>query len=51
MILELDAVVALLFGLSGAQLRHIFETFQVGWAHEEPLRATLRHFHAWRGRE
>lgn len=51
MIRELDAVVALLYGLTEPQLRHIFETFHVGWAHEEPLRATLRHFHAWRGRD
>lgn len=50
MIRELDAVVALLYGLTEPQLVHIFETFHVGWAHEEPLRATLKHFHAWRGR-
>lgn len=51
MIRELDAVTALLYGLTEPQLRHIFETFHVGWAYEEPLRATLKHFHAWRGRE
>ena len=45
---ELDAVVAHLYGLSESQLVHIFETFHEGWDHEERLRATLRHFRAWR---
>lgn len=44
---ELDAVVAHLYGLTEAQLTHIFETFHEGWDYEERLRATLRHFRAW----
>ena len=46
---ELDAVVAHLYGLDEAQLVHVFETFHEGWDHEEPLRATLNHFRAWKG--
>jgi len=47
MIHELDAVVAHLYGLSEAHLRHIFETFHEGWDYEERLQATLEHFTAW----
>ncbi|MGD9878715.1 Eco57I restriction-modification methylase domain-containing protein, partial [Reyranella sp.] len=50
MIHELDAVVALLYGLSGKQLSHIFATFHEGWDFEPSLRATLRHFDAWKQR-
>jgi hypothetical protein len=45
---ELDALVALLYGLNGDQLAHIFQTFHEGWDYEERLRATLRHFEHWR---
>ena len=44
-----DAVVAHLYGLDEAQLVHVFETFHEGWDYEEPLRATLDHFLAWKG--
>jgi hypothetical protein len=47
MIHELDAVVARLYGLSGNQLRHIFETFHEGWDHTKRLEETLKHFRAW----
>ena len=47
MIHELDAVVAHLYGLSEAQLRHVFETFHEGWDYEERLKATLEHFRRW----
>lgn len=50
MIHELDAVVAHLYGLTAAQLTHIFETFHEGWDHEERLRATLKHFGGRSGR-
>ncbi len=50
MINELDAVVARLYGLSEAQLVHIFETFHEGWDFEERLREVLVHFRAWRTR-
>ncbi len=45
---ELDALAALLYGLDGAQLAHLFQTFHEGWDYEERLRATLRHFEHWR---
>jgi hypothetical protein len=50
MIHELDAVVAHLYGLSEAQLRHIFETFHEGWQFGPRLEATLKHYHAWKSR-
>jgi hypothetical protein len=45
MIHELDAAVAHLYGLSESQLRHIFETFHVGWNYEDRLVSTLDHYH------
>lgn len=48
LIAELDAAVSLLYGLSDRDVRHIFETFHVGWDHEERLRAVLKHFKALR---
>lgn len=50
MIHELDAVVALLYGLSEHHLRHIFQTFHEGWDNEARLKPTLKHFEAWRTR-
>lgn len=50
MIHELDAVVAHLYGLSEAQLIHIFETFHVGWDFHARLDSVLRHFRAWDGK-
>jgi hypothetical protein len=47
---ELDAVIAHLYGLSEAQLSHIFETFHEGWAYETRLRATLKHYAEWKGK-
>jgi len=44
MIHELDAAVAHLYRLSEQQLRHIFETFHVGWDYEDRLEATIRHY-------
>ena len=44
MIHELDAAVAHLYGLSEPQLRHIFETFHVGWDYENRLMNTLEHY-------
>ena len=37
MIYELDAIVALLYGLTEEQLEHIFATFHRGWNEESPL--------------
>jgi len=47
MIYELDAVVAHLYGLSEAQLRHIFETFHEGWDCEPRLSAVMEHYRSW----
>ena len=44
MIHELDAVVAHLYGLTEAQLVHIFETFHEGWDYQHRLDAVLRHY-------
>lgn len=48
MIEELDAVVALLYGLNLSQLKHVFETFHVGWDHRERLARTLEYYREWR---
>ena len=50
MIHELDAVVAHLYGLSEAQLVHIFETFHEGWDYGDRLNGVLRHYHEWTDR-
>lgn len=42
---ELDAAVALLYGLDEGDVRHIFETFHVGWAYEPRLTGVLEHMH------
>jgi hypothetical protein len=41
---ELDALVAHLYGLSRAQLQHVFATFHRGWNYQERLSAVLEHF-------
>ncbi len=43
-IYELDAVVALLYGLNENQLIHIFETFHKGWDYNSRLKEVLNHF-------
>jgi hypothetical protein len=49
MIGELDAVVALLYGLNQSQLKHIFETFHAGWDYRKRLERTLGYFRIWKG--
>ena len=44
MIAELDAVVALLCGLTEEQLAHIFETFHEGCNYEPRMQAVLKHY-------
>lgn len=44
LIAELDAAVALLYGLDASDVRHIFETFHVGWDYADRLTAVLGHF-------
>lgn len=48
LIAELDAVVALLYGLHRDAVAHIFETFHRGWDYTERLAAVLRHYEAWK---
>ncbi len=43
LVAELDASVALLYGLDEADLSHVFETFHVGWHHEDRLEVALAH--------
>lgn len=43
LIAELDAAVALLYGLDAKDVRHIYETFHVGWRYEARLTAVLRY--------
>ena len=50
MIAELDAVVAHLYGLSESHLTHIFETFHEGWDYQPRLKAVLKHYKAWAGK-
>ena len=44
MIQELDAVVAQLYELTEAQVRHIYETFHEGWDYQGRLDGVLKHF-------
>jgi hypothetical protein len=41
--------VARLYGLSEAQLVHVFETFHEGWDYDLRLKAVRKHFKAWPG--
>lgn len=50
LIAELDALVALRYGLSAAQLEHIFRTFHRGWDLSERLAHVLAHFGRWEAR-
>jgi hypothetical protein len=43
LIYELDAAVALLYGLDAGDVTHIFETFHVGWNYKPRLDAVLAH--------
>jgi len=47
LIAELDAVVALLYGLSRVDVGHIFATFHRGWDYQARLAAVLGHFDRW----
>ena len=44
LIAELDAAVALLYGLDEADVEVIFSTFHVGWHYEQRLASVLEHF-------
>ena len=47
LIAELDAVVALLYGLSRPDVEHIFATFHRGWDYRPRLAAVLAHYDRW----
>lgn len=47
LISELDAVVAALYGLDAADVRHIFETFHPTWDYEGRLRRVLDYLERW----
>jgi hypothetical protein len=47
LIAELDAVVALLYGLDRADVEHIFSSFHRGWEYEGRLAAVLGHYDHW----
>lgn len=47
---ELDALVSLLYGLTEAQVEHIFATFHRGWAYQSRLEAVLIHYREWKAR-
>lgn len=46
---ELDAVVALLYGLSRDQVEHVFATFHRGWDYTDRLARVLDHYDRWAG--
>lgn len=48
LISELDALVALLYGLSEEQVEHLFATFHRGWPYQARLEAVLKYFKAWK---
>jgi hypothetical protein len=47
LIAELDAVVALLYGLGKSDVEHIFATFHRGWDYRPRLAAVLAHYDQW----
>ena len=47
LIAELDAVVALLYGLGRSDVEHIFATFHRGWDYRPRLAAVLAHYDRW----
>lgn len=47
LVAELDAAVALLYGLSRADIEHIFATFHRGWEYQTRLAAVHGHFDRW----
>ena len=51
LIAELDALVALLYGLDESQVTHIFETFHRGWDYKPRLEAVLKHFNTWKDKK
>ncbi|RQP13349.1 MAG: hypothetical protein EAS51_00085 [Microbacteriaceae bacterium] len=48
LIAELDALVALLYGLTADQVEHVFATFHRGWDYRARLDAVLEHYNRWK---
>lgn len=48
LIAELDALVALLYGLTADQVEHVFATFHYGWDYQPRLEAVLAHYSHWK---
>ncbi|MFC3992640.1 hypothetical protein [Actinoplanes siamensis] len=48
LIAELDAVVALLYGLDRGEVGHIFSTFHRGWDYQPRLTRVLEHYDTWK---
>lgn len=48
---ELDATVALLYGLDEAQLVHVFQTFHEGWDYSDRLDSTLKYYRKLAGKK
>lgn len=49
LIAEVDAIVALRYGLTREQLEHVFATFQRGWDYSNRLAAVFQHYDRWKG--
>ena len=49
-IYELDALVALAYGLDREQVEHIFETFHRGWDYQPRLTRVLEFYDQWKGK-
>jgi hypothetical protein len=45
---EIDALVAVLYGLTEEQLSHMFRTFHKGWDYRPRLQEVLAHFNNWK---
>lgn len=51
LVAELDALVALLYGLDRADVELVFATFHRGWDYQPRLDAVLAHYDAWKLKE
>lgn len=47
-IVEIDALAAILYGLSRENLIHLFETFHIGWEYSSRLARTLEFYDKWK---
>jgi hypothetical protein len=49
LICELDAIVAIMYGLNRVELQHLFASFHRGWDYTDRMRATVEHFESLGG--